>query len=279
MIGGVAILEDAHHNTARLDACRPLHGTARRREPRIREVVDAQTAVQSRVLSSTRWARTSAALAWTQRSSIADRPVNTTAGPDFPSIQRIFVRNLNTSSYGNAMGIGMADVTTERLVRDIDWEATTVNALSSGIPSRFGLPAHFASDRECLQWVAATAGKMNPDDVTFGWIRNTLALDRVAVSVNLRARLDGEAHVDVVDDIETEWDEQGNLVSPSKPKLGSEEALPPSARIVLTPSVRDTFQPSSVPLQSAPRRPSNQQTVAVRSLRPVQTTSTARSLR
>jgi hypothetical protein len=105
-------------------------------------------------------------------------------------------------------------VTTERLVRDIDWEATTVNALSSGIPSRIRVPAHFASDRECLQWVAATAGKMNPDDVTFGWIRNTLALDRVAVSVNLRARLDGQAHVDVVDDIETEWDEQGNLVSP-----------------------------------------------------------------
>ena len=37
--------------------------------------------------------------------------------PGLPSIRRIFVRGLTPESYGNAIGIGMADVTTDRLVR------------------------------------------------------------------------------------------------------------------------------------------------------------------
>ena len=57
---------------------------------------------------------------------------------------------------GMAMGIGMADATTDRLVSGIDWKPTLVNALSAGNPSRIRVPAHFASDRECLDWVAAT---------------------------------------------------------------------------------------------------------------------------
>src|SRR5262249_9011253 len=134
--------------------------------------------------------------------------------PGLPSIQRIFVRDLDPQSYGNAMGIGMADVTTERFVRKIDWEATTVNALSSGIPSRIRVPAHFASDRESLQWAAATAGQTNPDDVSYGWIRNTLALDRVAISDNLRERVANQPLIQIEGEIDVQWDKCGNLVSP-----------------------------------------------------------------
>ena len=108
----------------------------------------------------------------------------------------------------------MADVTTDRLVRQIDWEATRVNALSSGLPARIRVPLHFPSDRECLQWVAATAGKMNAEEVTYGWIRNTLALDRVVISSNLRANVASQSHVEIEQEIDAEWDDRGNLVSP-----------------------------------------------------------------
>ena len=110
----------------------------------------------------------------------------------------------------------MADVTTDRLVRQIDWEPTRVNALSSGTPSRIRVPAHFATDRECLQlgcghsredWILA--------DVTYGWIRNTLELDRVAISPTTCARRStGSPQVEVEGEIEVTWDECGNLVSP-----------------------------------------------------------------
>ena len=100
------------------------------------------------------------------------------------------------------VGIGMADVTTDRLVRHIDWEPTRVNALQfAGAVAHSG-SVHFASDRECLNWVAATAGKLEPADVTYGWIRNTLALDSVGGSHNLREPIERQPHLEIEREIE-----------------------------------------------------------------------------
>jgi hypothetical protein len=120
----------------------------------------------------------------------------------------------------------MADVTTDRLVRQIDWEPTRVNALSAGIPSRIRVPATFASDRACLQWVAATAGRLDPAEVTFGWIRNTLELNRLAFSPNLRAQIDGQPQVDVETEFDVQWDGSGDLLSP----FSLDDPPPPRAR-------------------------------------------------
>ncbi len=215
MIGGLAIVEDAHHNTARLDAV-PADCMEQRDEenlvlakswmPRLPCDLDVLIVDEmGKNISGT---------------GMDAKVVN--RGPDceynpwpgLPSIGRIFVRDLAAETYGNALGIGMADVTTDRLVRQIDWEPTRVNALSASRPSRVRIPAHFASDRECLRWVAATAGKVDPAEVTFGWIRNTLELDRLAITPNLRAQIDGQLQVEVEGEIDVQWDESENLVSP-----------------------------------------------------------------
>ena len=215
MIGGIAIVEDAHHNTAKIEAVRASFMEQRDEEnlalakswmPKLPCDLDVLIVDEmGKNISGT---------------GMDAKVVNRgPAGeynpwPGLPAVQRIFVRDLDPRSYGNAMGIGLADATTERLVHKIDRDATTVNALSSGIPSRIRVPAHFVSDRESLQWVAATAGKLNPDDVTFGWIRNTLALDRVAVSEGLRVDLERRAHIEIERPLDVQWDGCGNLVSP-----------------------------------------------------------------
>jgi hypothetical protein len=213
MIGGLAILEDAHHNTAKLDAV-PAACMERRDEehlalakswmPRLPCDLDVLVVDEmGKNISGT---------------GMDAKVVNRGPGceynrwPQLPSIRRIFVRSLDPLTYGNALGIGMADVTTDRLVRQIDWEAMRINALSAGVPSRIRVPAHFPTDRECLNFVAATAGKEDPAHVTYGWIRNTLELARVAVSHNLRGQLHSSVEVD--GEIEVIWDERGNLVSP-----------------------------------------------------------------
>lgn len=134
--------------------------------------------------------------------------------PGMPSIGRIFVRDLDPLSHGNAVGIGLADVTTERRVRQIDGEPTRVNALSSGMPARIRVPVRFATDRDCLQWVAATTGKLDPAQVTYGWIRNTLRLDRLAISPNVRTSIEAQPAVAIEGEIDVTWDAQGNLASP-----------------------------------------------------------------
>ena len=215
IIGGLAIVEDAHHNTAKLDAVPAVSIEQRDEEnlalakswmPRLPCDVDVLIVDEmGKNISGTG-----------MDAKVVNRGPSGEYNPwpGLPAIRRLFVRDLDPQTHGNALGIGMADVTTDRLVGHIDWEPTRVNALSSGIPSRIRVPAHFPSDRECLQWIAPTAGKLDPAEVTFGWIRNTLELDLLAVSPNLRAEIDGQPQIEVEGEIDVDWDQSGNLVSP-----------------------------------------------------------------
>jgi hypothetical protein len=215
MIGGLAILEDAHHNTAKLDAV-PADCMEQRDEENLALVKSwmPRLPCDLDVLIVDRMGKNISGTGMDAK--IVNRGANSEYNPwpGLPSIRRIFVRDLDPQTNGNAVGIGMADVTTDRLVRQIDWEPTRINALSSGVPSRIRVPVHFASDRECLQWVAATAGKMDPAEVTYGWIRNTLDLDRLAISPNLRRQIDRQPQLGIEGEVEVTWDETGDLASP-----------------------------------------------------------------
>jgi len=215
MIGGVAIVEDAYHNTAKIEAV-AASCTEQRDEENLALAKSwmPKLPCDLDVLIVDRMGKNISGTGMDAKVVNRGEACEYNPWPGIPSIQRIFVRELDPETHGNAMGIGMADVTTERLVGQIDWEPTRVNALSSGLPARIRVPLHFPSDRDCLQWVAATAGKMNADEVTYGWIRNTLALDRLAISDNLRAQVESRAHVEIEQPIEAEWDDCGNLRSP-----------------------------------------------------------------
>ena len=213
IVGGVAIVEDAHHQTARVEAVAGEQieardeanlSLARSWMPKLQCGADVLIVDEmGKNISGTG-----------MDAKVVNRgPVcEYNPYPDLPSFTRLFVRDLHPETYGNALGIGMADVTTDRLVAKIDWAPTRVNALSSGIPSKIRVPAHFASDRECLEWVAGTAGRVDPAAVSYAWIRNTLALDRVAVSPNLGSSLPSGASID--GETALEWDAAGNLRSP-----------------------------------------------------------------
>jgi hypothetical protein len=215
MIGGLAILEDAHHNTAKLDAV-PAGCMEQRDEENLALAKSWMPGLPCDldVLIVDQMGKNISGTGMDAKVVNRGPSGEYNAWSGVPSIQRIFVRELDPETYGNAMGIGMADVTTERLVRQIDWEPTRVNALSSSIPSRIRVPAHFASDRECLDWVAATAGRLDPVDVTYGWIRNTLELGELALSPNLRAQIRRQPQVEITGEVEVQWNESRNLVSP-----------------------------------------------------------------
>lgn len=215
VIGGLAIIEDAYHSTARVEAV-PAESMEQRDEENLALArswmptlpCDLDVLVVDRIgknISGT---------------GMDAKIVNRGPGseynpwPGLPAVGRIFARDLDPRSHGNAVGIGLADVTTDRLVRDIDWQPTRVNALSSGMPARIRVPTHFPCDRDCLLWIGGTAGKLDPEQVTYGWIRDTLELGRLAISANLRSHVESQPLVEVEGEISVQWDEAGNLVSP-----------------------------------------------------------------
>ena len=133
--------------------------------------------------------------------------------PDTPLVQRIFIRSLSDLSYGNGVGIGLADVIHDRVLEKIDVNAGRINAMTSGSLAAVRTPLHFSSDRECLELLMATVGKFAPADVTIGWIRNTLELETLALSENLADAIEKNPALEIAGPpFALEFDPQGNMI-------------------------------------------------------------------
>jgi hypothetical protein len=102
-----------------------------------------------------------------------------------PKISMIYVRDLTRDSGGNAVGMGSADVIHERLYQKIDFEKTYLNARTALHPTGARLPIHLPSDREAFDLTLGHLGSPEPEEQRIVWIRNTLTLDRIAVSAPL----------------------------------------------------------------------------------------------
>jgi hypothetical protein len=93
----------------------------------------------------------------------------------------IYVRSLTHETHGNAIGVGMADVVSDRLVNEIDKVSTYTNALAAMSPGSVRIPMHFANDAECLTAALRIAGA-DTAEARIVRVRNTLALDRFVAS-------------------------------------------------------------------------------------------------
>ena len=218
ILGGLAILEDANHNTAKLDAV-PVEVMEQREDENLTLVkswmakipFDLDILVMDEIGKNISGAG--------MDTKVANRGVNGEYNPwpNTPKFQRIFVRNLSEHTYNSAVGMGMADVVTDRLVNRINWEPTWINSLTANTPAAIRTPIHFPTDRECLERVAPTVGRHDLGEVTYGWIRNTMELGRLAVSENMRAAVEENAALELEAAIDFEFDGQGNLISPFVP--------------------------------------------------------------
>jgi hypothetical protein len=97
-------------------------------------------------------------------------------------IETIVVLDLTSDSHGNATGVGMADLITHRLRDAIDWEATSVNCLTSGWVAGLKLPYSLPSDREAIE---AAVRLYDPAAVRMAIIDDTLHLTRIWLSESL----------------------------------------------------------------------------------------------
>jgi hypothetical protein len=72
-------------------------------------------------------------------------------GPRKPDYRILIVLDLTPHSHGNATGIGMADLTTRRVIDSIDWDATYLNAFTSGVLRSARMPIPVENDRTALE--------------------------------------------------------------------------------------------------------------------------------
>ncbi len=114
--------------------------------------------------------------------------------PHPAKVKRIFVRDLTDGSNGNAVGIGLADLTTKRLVEKINYQITYMNAITGISPEKAAIPMYLETDRRAIEIGLGSIGLTPPEKSKIVRIKNTLHLDEVEVSevyeTEVKARTD-----------------------------------------------------------------------------------------
>lgn len=183
---GLAILEDAHEETAALVAVAPedfapaeeqLLARAREMMPRLPVehldllIVDylgkniSGTGMDTNVIGRLR--------------------IQGIPEPAAPAIRRIVVLDLSPESGGNAYGIGLADFTTRQLVNKIDYLVTYLNAMTSTFVQRVMIPMTLESAGEAVKAALRSLGNPDPGLIRAARITDTLHLGQLEVSANL----------------------------------------------------------------------------------------------
>jgi hypothetical protein len=142
--------------------------------------------------------------------------MGTSFEPDLeaPRIRRIFVRDLSEATHGNAIGIGLADFTTRRLIEKIDRQATNLNCLTAITPEKARLPMALENDRQALLAAMATNGHKDAENLRLVWIQDTLHLARIVASPAAVRLMKPDSIVTLGDPFGFAFDGADDLVSP-----------------------------------------------------------------
>jgi hypothetical protein len=218
VISGVAVIEGFHHETSRLEVIPrdeilirepDLLVEAARLLPRL-PFEDIDLLVVDRIgknISGTGMdPNVTGRYVDGYRSSLGQ-----STGPG-PTIRRIVVCGLTAETRGNAIGIGMADFTTARLVASMDLEATFTNALTALSVQAAKIPIYFSSDRETLAHAIASLGLSDPRQAGIIRIRDTLSLSEIEISERFLEAVQTRSDLEpLTAPAEITFDRDGNL--------------------------------------------------------------------
>jgi hypothetical protein len=117
-----------------------------------------------------------------------------------PEVGRMVFLDLTEETGGNANGVGMADVVSERLASKMDRPATYLNALTSTTPQPVKLPMVMPTDRLAIAAALEMCAGVSPRDARLVRVKNTLKLRRIHVSEALLPEVEKDEKLRVVEE-------------------------------------------------------------------------------
>jgi hypothetical protein len=137
--------------------------------------------------------------------------------PEFarPNVRSIVVLDLTEETHGNGIGLGVADVTTLRVMEKLDLRSTYVNAVTSAIGGvqRARLPMFFPSDVDAICAGILCCGRPDAANARVVRIKNTLDIGEIAVSESLLDEVRRNPRLEILSEpLALPLDGDGNLV-------------------------------------------------------------------
>ncbi len=132
------------------------------------------------------------------------------SGP--PDVQKIVVLDLTEKTHGNAIGIGLADVTTMKLFKQIDIPSTYANTITSTYLDGASVPLIMNTEEEAVRLAVKTLRRVRPENARIVRIKNTLELSHIEVSEPLRPLVEAHPQMKVMaEPVDFSFDAEGNL--------------------------------------------------------------------
>jgi len=99
-----------------------------------------------------------------------------------PNIKKLVVFDITEESHGNALGIGLADVTTRELVNKINYKDMYTNTITSTFLNRAKIPITADTEKEAVGIAIKTCWQPNQKDLKLLIMKNTLDLEYLYIS-------------------------------------------------------------------------------------------------
>ena len=127
--------------------------------------------------------------------------------------QRTVVFDLSEQTHGSFVGLGMADVTTERAFEKLDTNATYFNMITSTVLQVGKIPMIMEDDRLALQVALRTLTQVDRDHIRMVYLKNTLSLETIMVSEALLDEVSARDDMEILEEPrDLRFDENGTLL-------------------------------------------------------------------
>ena len=135
--------------------------------------------------------------------------------PDLPRpvVTRLAVLDLSAETKGNGLGMGLADLTTERAVKALDPTPMRVNSLTSNFLTRARVPISLPTDAAVIAAALETCWRIEPSEARVVMIPNTLELTSLWVTAPFADEVASHPGLSLTSEfIPVPFDDHGNLI-------------------------------------------------------------------
>ncbi|MGB4589381.1 MAG: lactate racemase domain-containing protein [Clostridiaceae bacterium] len=132
---------------------------------------------------------------------------------DVLDCKKMFVRGLTEVSHHNACGLSAADMTTRRVMNDIDLDVTWTNVVTATMLNGGKLPMYMNSDKDAIKVCIRTCNGIDFSKVKIVRIGNTAEMEDILVSESYIEELKDREDIEILSEpFEMEFDEEGYLI-------------------------------------------------------------------
>lgn len=214
ILAGVAIVENAYDETARIEAVAPAHFFEREVEllKLAKQWLPRLPLKQIDLLIVDRIGKDISGTGLDTNVVGRKYALHAATDRDEVNCKRIFVRGLSEKTHGNGTGIGLTEFTVQRCVDQINRKITQTNCITGSHPEGAMIPCVYDTDREAIEAAVSTMGMVGLERARIVHIADTLHLAEVVVSESCLAELEARPDIELLGEPhEMTFDATGNL--------------------------------------------------------------------